>query len=73
MKMRKFLSKSREDLLAVSVLMLFFLGLYLLLAAFLIATFQRDYVTSSATPSACDPPDSLLRATPSVAPQSLCT
>jgi hypothetical protein len=74
--MRKFLSKFREDLLPVSLLMLFFLGLYLLLAAFLITTFQGDYVTSSATPPACDPPNALLRRTPGskmTAPQSLCT
>ncbi len=75
-KMREFLSKFREDLLPVSLLMLFFLGLYLLLAAFLITTFQGDSVTSSATPPACDPPNALLRRTPRskvTAPQSLCT
>jgi hypothetical protein len=70
--MPKFLPKLREDLLAMSVLTLFFLGLYLLLAAFLITTFQGEYVTSSATPSACDPPDAFLRRTPT-APQSRCT
>lgn len=75
-KMPKFLSNCREDVLPVSVLMLFFLGLYLLLAAFLITTFHGDYVTSSATPSACGPPNAFLRRTPRsklAAPQSLCT
>jgi hypothetical protein len=69
------LSQLSGDLLPVSLLMLF-LGLYLLLAVFLITTFQADYVTSSATPSACDPPDAFLRRKPGSklpAPQSFCT
>jgi hypothetical protein len=75
-RMPRFLSKCREDLFPVSVLMLFFLGLYLLLAAFLITAFQGDYATTSATPSACDPPDAFLRRTPRSIPasqESLCT
>jgi hypothetical protein len=74
--MRRFLPECSEDLFPVSVLILFFLGLYLLLAAFLITAFQGDYVTSSATPSACDPPDAFLRGTPRSNPaaqESLCT
>jgi hypothetical protein len=74
--MPKSLSDCRQDVLPVSVLMLFFLGLYLLLAAFLITAFHEDYVTSSATPSACDPPEAFFRRTPGsklAAPQSLCT
>jgi len=52
------------------------MGVYLLLAAFLITTFEGDYVTTSASPPACDPPNALLRRTPRSkvpAPQSLCT
>lgn len=61
--MPKFLSKFREDLSPVSVLMVFFLGLYLLLAALLITRLRGDDLTASAIPSACDPPDPLLRGT----------
>lgn len=74
--MSKFLSKFREDLSPVSVLMVFFLGLYLLLAAVLVTMLQSDYITGSASPSACDLPDALLRGTPRSklpVPQSLCT
>jgi hypothetical protein len=74
--MPKFLSSFREDLSPVSLLMVFFLGLYLLLAALLITRLQDDYLTGSGSPAACDPPDALLRGTPrsklSVS-QSLCT
>ena len=75
-KMPKLLSTFREDLSPVSVLMMFFLCLYLLLAALLITRLQDDYRTGSGIPSACDPPDALLRGTPRSklsVPQSLCT
>jgi hypothetical protein len=63
-KWAKLLSNYPENVLPVLVLMLCFLGLYLLLGAFLITKFQVDYVTSPPTPPACDPPDALLRMAP---------
>jgi hypothetical protein len=73
--MPKFLSTFREDLSPLSILMVFFLSLYLLLAALLITRLQDDYLTGSGIPSACDPTAGLSgtpRSKLSV-PQSLCT
>jgi hypothetical protein len=75
-KMPKFLSTFREDLALLSILMVFFLSLYLLLAAVLITRLQGDYLTGSGIPSACNPPSVGLSGTPRPklsVPQSLCT
>lgn len=75
-KLPQFFSSYKRTAYPVSVLMIFFLGLYLMLAAFLITRFQVDYVTSPATPPACDPPDALVRMAPRSNvkdPLSLCT